>query len=62
MKYLGLPLGVDPKSEEFWAPVLEKIENRLDGWKKALISKGARFTLSSILICYLSSKCANFHR
>lgn len=31
LKYLGLPLGGNPKAVEFWAPVLEKVEKRLDG-------------------------------
>ncbi|KAL5545070.1 hypothetical protein UlMin_008854 [Ulmus minor] len=39
MKYLGLPLGGNPNSTEFWNPVVEKVGKRLDGWKKAVLSK-----------------------
>ncbi|KAK9282677.1 hypothetical protein L1049_010897 [Liquidambar formosana] len=33
MKYLGLPLGGDPKFDAFWSLVLEKI-GRSDGWDR----------------------------
>lgn len=36
-KYLGLPLGGDPKTNSFWSLVIGKIGKRLDGWKRALI-------------------------
>ncbi|KAL5539489.1 hypothetical protein UlMin_044009 [Ulmus minor] len=59
MKYLGLPLGGNPNSTEFWNLVIEKVGKRLDGWKKAVLSKGGRLTmiqsvLSSIPIYFMS--------
>lgn len=52
LKYLGLPLGGNPKAVEFWAPVLEKVEKRLDGWRKARLSRCGRLTLiQSVLSC-----------
>ncbi|KAL5550481.1 hypothetical protein UlMin_000657 [Ulmus minor] len=59
MKYLGLPLGGNPNSTEFWNPVVEKVGKRLDGWKKSVLSKGGRLTmiqsvLSSIPIYFMS--------
>ncbi|BFG29907.1 hypothetical protein CerSpe_161810 [Prunus speciosa] len=33
MKYLGLPLGGNPRAMVFWDPVLEKIQRRLQKWK-----------------------------
>ncbi|KAL5565627.1 hypothetical protein UlMin_028791 [Ulmus minor] len=44
---------------EFWNPVIEKVSKRLDGWKKAFLSKGGRLTLiqsvlSSIPTYYMS--------
>ncbi|KAL5543250.1 hypothetical protein UlMin_010960 [Ulmus minor] len=59
MKYLGLPLRGNLNSAEFWNPVIEKVSKRLDGWKKAFLSKGGRLTLiqsvlSSISTYYMS--------
>ena len=44
-KYLGMPLGGNPCSRAFWEPVISKISKRLDGWKRAFLSKGGRLTL-----------------
>ena len=44
-KYLGMPLGGNPCSRTFWEPVISKIFKRLDGWKRAFLSKGGRLTL-----------------
>jgi Reverse transcriptase (RNA-dependent DNA polymerase) len=40
--YLGLPLTVSKSSKELYIPGLEKVKNRLEGWKGKLISKGGR--------------------
>ena len=59
IKYLGLPLGGNPRRNDLWDPVFTKVAKRLAGWKKALLSRGGRVTLiQSILtalpIYYLS--------
>ena len=45
LKYLGLPLGAKFKDKSIWNPILEKMERKLDGWKKSYLSKGGRVTL-----------------
>ena len=45
MKYLDLPLGAKFKDKKIWNPILEKIEQRLAGWKRLYLSKGSRVTL-----------------
>ena len=45
MKYLGLPLGAKFKDKAIWNPILEKIEQRLAGWKCLYLSKRGRVTL-----------------
>ena len=43
--YLGMPLGGNPCRRTFWEPVINKVSKRLDGWKRAFLSKGGRLTL-----------------
>ena len=45
INYLGLPLGGNPRSRNFWEPVISKVTKRLDGWKRTFLSKGERLTL-----------------
>ena len=45
-EYLGLPLGDNSGYLVFWDPVVEKLEKRLAGWKRAFLSKGKKLTLS----------------
>ena len=43
--YLGMPLGGNPYCRSFWESVITKVAKRLDGWKRAFLSKGGRLTL-----------------
>jgi hypothetical protein len=45
LKYLGLPLGAKYKDSHMWNSIIEKMENRLSGWKRLYLSKGGRLTL-----------------
>lgn len=59
IKYLGLPLGANPRRKETWQPVLEKVRSRLARWKRKLLSFVGRLTLikavvSSLPVYYLS--------
>ena len=45
MKYLGLPLEAKFMDKTIWNPILEKIEQRLAGWKRLYLSEGGRVTL-----------------
>ena len=58
-KYLGMPLGTLFKTASIWNPILEKMENKLFGWKHLYLSKEGRLTLlkgsfSSLLTYSLS--------
>ena len=37
--YLGMPLGGNPCSRSFWDPITTRVAKRLDGWKRAFLSK-----------------------
>jgi hypothetical protein len=45
IKYLGLLLGAKYKDSHIWNSIIEKMENRLAGWKRLYLSKGGRLTL-----------------
>ena len=58
LSYLGMPLGASHNSPSILNPILEKIEQKLAGWKKYL-SKGGKLmllksTLSSLPTYFLS--------
>lgn len=44
VKYLGLPLGGNPLQYTFWEPILPRVVRRLEGWKRAFMSKGDQLT------------------
>lgn len=59
LKYLGLPFSGNPRSTDFWNPIVEKMTKRLSSWKKNYISLGGRIaliksTLSNLPTYYLS--------
>ena len=43
--YVGLPLGGYPKKVEFWQPVIDKLQGKLDKWRRYNLSRGGRATL-----------------
>jgi hypothetical protein len=45
LMYLGLPLGAKYKDSHTWNNIIEKMGNRLSGWKMLYLSKGGRLTL-----------------
>jgi hypothetical protein len=58
-KYLGLPIGANPKSSVTWDPLLEHLRKRLFSWRNNHISFGGRIVLlnsvlNAIPIFYLS--------
>ncbi|PNX66913.1 cysteine-rich receptor-like protein kinase, partial [Trifolium pratense] len=57
--YLGLPIGGDLRKLQFWYPLVDRIRNRLSGWKCKNLSVGGRLVLlksvlSSIPVYFLS--------
>jgi hypothetical protein len=48
--YLELPLTIKKPSREVYYPLLEKVEDKLDGWKGKLISKGGRLQLADSVL------------
>jgi hypothetical protein len=58
-KYLGLPVGANPRKLSTWEPLLEVIRRKLRSWGNKYVSLGGRIVLinvvlSAIPIFYLS--------
>ena len=58
-RYLGLPIGANPRTVSMWDPMVEKFEKKLSSWKRQYLSFGGRITLiksslSSLLVYYMS--------
>ncbi|XP_028089315.1 uncharacterized protein LOC114289749 [Camellia sinensis] len=45
IKYLGLPLGANPRRTKTWQNVVDKVKSRLALWKRKLLSFASRLTL-----------------
>ena len=37
-KYLGMEVGDNPRKGKFWEPIVDKLRNRLSGWKGRFLS------------------------
>jgi hypothetical protein len=58
-KYLGLPVGANPRKMSTWEPMITVVRNRLGSWGNKYVSLGGRIVLinavlNAILIFYLS--------
>jgi hypothetical protein len=58
-KYLGLPVGANPRRMSTWDPLVDKIRKKLNSWGNRHISHGGRVVLinsvlNSISVFYLS--------
>lgn len=45
IKYLGLPLGANPKRIKIWEPILDKMGKKLSVWRRSFNSLGGRLSL-----------------
>jgi hypothetical protein len=53
-KYLGLPVGANPKCSSTWDPLLEHLHNRLFSWRHKYISLGGRIILINAVLNSIS--------
>lgn len=54
VKYLGLPLGANPRKRRTWQPVIDKCKQKLTSWKRRFLSSAGRLTLIKYVLSYLS--------
>ena len=50
IRYLGLPLTDRRLRTQDWQPVVEKVEERLRGWRGRLLSRGGRLILVKAIL------------
>ncbi|XP_016173366.1 uncharacterized protein LOC107615862 [Arachis ipaensis] len=59
IRYLGIPLGANPRLVKTWKPIIEKVESKLSLWKAKVLNKAGKLiliksVLNSLPIYYLS--------
>ncbi|XP_025678312.1 uncharacterized protein [Arachis hypogaea] len=59
VKYLGVPLGANPRLVKTWKPIIDKVEEKLSLWKAKVLSKAGKLVLiksvlNSLPVYYLS--------
>lgn len=48
--YLGMPLSVKKPDKQAFMPLIEKLQNRLQGWQSKLLSRGGRLQLMQAVL------------
>jgi hypothetical protein len=61
-KYLGLPVGANPRSISTWQPMLDSIKRRLGSWGNKYVSLGGRIVLINAVISSISIFFLSFMR
>ncbi|KAK2369401.1 hypothetical protein QL285_082539 [Trifolium repens] len=52
-KFLGKPVGANPRRQATWKPIVEKMEKRLSSWSSRHLSYGGRVTLINSVLSSL---------
>lgn len=61
-KYLGLPIGADPRKLETWTLVLDSLKNWLSSWKRKHLSIGGRVALINSVLNSLPTYFLSFFK
>jgi hypothetical protein len=48
--YLGLPLSIRKPSKNEWLSLIDKVANKLPGWKAPLLNKAGRVVLVKVVL------------
>lgn len=52
-KFLGLPIGANPRRVSTWQPVIDRIRKKLTSWKGRRLSLGGRIVLINSVLSSL---------
>lgn len=61
-KYLGLPIGANPRKVGTWQPVIDLVRKRLSSWKRNHIFMGERVTLINLVLNSLPIFFMSFYK
>lgn len=61
-KYLGLPIGVDPRKIATWNPVVKKVRRRLSSWNSKQLSFAGRMVLIKSVLSALPTYFLSFFK
>ena len=50
IRYLGILAGANPRREETWDPIIDKIKKKLNGWNSKLLSRARRLMLINLVL------------
>ena len=55
--YIGLPLGGYLRQATFWQPIVDKVQRKLDKWRRLNLLRGGRATLCQSILANLPTLC-----
>jgi hypothetical protein len=61
-KFLGIPVGANPRRRETWKPIVENMERRLSSWSSRHLSYGGRITLINSVLSSLPLYFFSFYK
>lgn len=61
-KFLGIPVGENPRRASTWKPVIDKFKSRLTRWKGRNLSIGGRVTLINSVLSVLPLYFFSFYK
>ncbi|PNX83328.1 ribonuclease H, partial [Trifolium pratense] len=61
-KFLGIPVGANPRRQESWQPIVESLTKRLSSWSGRNLSIGGRVTLINSVLSSLPLYFFSFYK
>jgi hypothetical protein len=61
-KFLGIPVGANPRRKATWTPILDSIKRRLSAWNGRHLSIGGRLTLINSVLSSLPLYFFSFYK